>query len=121
MVAGKLLAGERGGGVDPWFRNVRVRHRDKAHGVQRVISRAWMCDPVAKQIADRLVLDKGAIAQRIRFPAVFKARFKNYIQELTGNQRNRIKDLASAKHRFSSHAAPFGRAALYFVPLSTLS
>jgi hypothetical protein len=94
-----------------------VRQRDKAHGCRRVLSRAWQSDPYLKHIIEKLVLDSGAIAQRIRFSSVFRMRFNKFVQDLTGNQRSRIKDLASAKHRFCSHSMPLGRAVLYFVPL----
>ena len=48
---------------------------------------------------------------------MFRQRFKTYTGELTGNHISRIKDLASAKHRFTSHSVPCGRAVLYCVPL----
>ena len=110
-----MLGGVRGNAA--FFPNLLVRQRDKAHGCRRVLSRAWMSDPFLKNVAQKLVLDSGAIAQRIRFSAVFRQRFKMFTAELTGNQHSRIKDLASAKHRFTSHSLPFGRAVLYFVPL----
>jgi hypothetical protein len=112
---GKMLSGARSNTA--FFPNLLVRQRDKAHGCKRVLSRAWMSDPFLKNVANKLVLDQGAIAQRIRFSPVFRQRFKKYTGELTGNQSSRIKDLASAKHRFTSHSVPFGRAVLYFVPL----
>ena len=113
---GKFLVGQRGD-VEPFFPNLILRQRDKAHGVQRVIGRAWLNDPYLKNIIGKLVLDSGALAQRIRFSPVFRSRYQKYVAELTGNQKSRIKDLSSAKHRFSSHTAPLSRACLYFIPL----
>jgi hypothetical protein len=52
-----------------------------------------------RQIAEQLVLGKGAIAQRVRFSPIFKSRFQRYIAELTGKQLSRIRDLSAAKHR----------------------
>lgn len=116
-IPGKLLSGARGGDAEAFFGNMIIRQRDKAHGVQRITSRAWLSDPYMKNLINQLVLDKGAICQRIRFSAVFRNRFQKYVAELTNNQNNRIKDLASAKHRFSSHSQPMARTVLYFVPL----
>lgn len=119
-LAGKFLSGARRVGVDEedvFFPNLVVRQRDKAHGVQRVTSRAWMSDPYMKGLIDKLVLDKSAISQRVRWSPVFRSRYAKYVAELTGNQKCRIKDLAAAKHRFSSTQQPLSRAVLYFVPL----
>lgn len=109
------MSGARG--KDAFFLNLKLRQRDKAHGVGRLLSRAWASDPFLRSTMDRLVLGEGAIAQKIRFSPVFRNRFNKYIKELTNNQKNRVKDLASAKHRFCSHSAPLGRSALYIVPL----
>ncbi len=121
QLAAKLLIGQRGNaavGAPPYFPHVLVRGRDKAHGCRRVLSRAWPSDPYLANVANKLVLDRTtAIVQRIRFSEVFKARFRRCVAELTGKQHSRISDLASAKHRFTSHALPFGRSVIFFEAL----
>lgn len=70
-------------------------------------------------IAGVLVLDKKAIAQLVRFSPVFRERFARNVHRMHSNptKAKKIKDLASAKHRFDSHARPLARASLYLEAL----
>jgi hypothetical protein len=72
---------------------------------------------VLDSIASDLVLGQNAIVQVVKFSPIFKNKFSRFVSQLTEGSCARIKDLASAKHRFGSHTKPFGRAVLWFVPL----
>ena len=90
---------------------------NSGHGVKRVLSRTWPSDPVLNRISDQLVLSSGAVLQRIRHSDVFRNRFAKYVRCMAGHEQSRVKDMASAKHRFTSHCRPFGRACLYLEAL----
>ena len=100
------------------FPQLVMKMRDQCHGVKRVLSRTWPSDPVLRKLASDVVLDNTAIVQRIRFSEVFTSRFAKYVRVIENVQASRgIKDLASAKHRYTSHSRPFGRACLYLEAL----
>ena len=103
---------------DSFFPNVVMKMRDQCHGVKRVLSRTWPSDPVLRLLASDVVLDNRAIVQRIRFSEVFRCRFAKYVRIIGKVRKSRgIRDLASAKHRYTSHSRPFGRACLYLEAL----
>ena len=108
-LCGKMLAS--------FYKNIKCRQWDKAHACKRVLQRVWSADPYIAQTANNLVLGDGAIVQVVRHSKLFKERFDTAINDLTENACRRIKDLASAKHRFTSHSVPFRRSVLFFVPL----
>ena len=111
QLAGTLLK-------DSFFPNMVMKMRDQCHGVKRVLSRTWPSDPVLRRLASDVVLDNHAIVQRIRFSEVFRCRFAKYVRIITNVSKSRgIRDLASAKHRYTSHSRPFGRACLYLEAL----
>ena len=101
-----------------FFPNMKMKMRDQCHGVKRVLSRTWPSDPVLRRLASDVVLDNHAIVQRIRFSEVFRCRFAKYVRIIGNVRKSRgICDLASAKHRYTSHSRPFGRACLYLEAL----
>ena len=106
-----------GRGLRKFFTNLRVRSFDKAHATKRVLSRAWPSDTYLKGIVDELVLGPDALVQQIRWSPIFRARFQDTVNKLTNGACQRIKDLAAAKHRFTSLNLPLRRAAVFLVPL----
>ena len=107
--AGSLLRG--------FFKGLLIRQWDKAHACKRVLSRTFRADAYLKEIAERLVLSKQAVTQKIHWSRAFRALFRQAVAQLTGRSRSQICSLAAAKHRFTSYATPFRRAVLFFVPL----
>ena len=115
---GAFLGGKRGGGGgQPFFKNLKVRERDKLHGARRLLSRCWAADEFLNRIAELLVTGPSAITQRIRHSPIFKARFAKHVRELVGDPNCRISGFAAAKHRAESFSTPFARASLYMLAL----
>ena len=100
-----------------FFHNVLCGQFDKAHACKRLLSRGWPSDPYMHALAEGLVLSKGAIAQRIHYSGLFRERFRQAVAQMSQQLCGRIRDLSAAKHRFTSYALPFRRAALFFLPL----
>ena len=100
-----------------FFKGLLIRQWDKAHACKRVLSRSFHADAYLKEIAQKLVLSKQAVTQKIHWSRAFRALFRQAVAELTGRSRSQICSLAAAKHRFTSYATPFRRAVLFFVPL----
>ena len=109
--------GLSGRGLQKFFTNLRVRQFDKAHAVKRVLSRAWPSDAYLNSIIQELILGKDAVVQQIRWSPVFRARFQGAVNSSTSGACKRIKDLAAAKHRFTSLNLPLRRASVFIVPL----
>lgn len=99
-----------------WFPNLKLVQFDKAHAMQRVLSRTWPTDPYIHQLVESLVTGPDALTQKIRFSGIFRKRFQEAIAEESSNLK-RIRDLACAKHRYLSASLPFRRAVLFFKPL----
>ena len=107
--AGKLMRG--------FFKNLWIHQHDKAHACKRFLSRTWIADGYLKRIGELLCLSKDSIAQLVHWSPLFRQRFKTAVAEMTQNANSRIRDLAAAKHRFTSQSLPLRRAVLYFLPL----
>ena len=100
-----------------FFGNLQVMQFDKAHAVQRVLSRTWPTDDFIRDMVDGLVTGPEAITQKIRYSGIFRKRFQTAVADLADNAKTRIRNLACAKHRWLSAALPFRRSVLYFRPL----
>ena len=111
----KILDGTRGN--SPLFPAVKMRAYDRAHACRRVLQRAWLADDYLSATVSRLIFAPQAVLQLIRHSVPFKSRFLQYTKTVAGLQGQRIRDLASAKHRFESHSKPLGRAVMWFPAL----
>ena len=118
QLAGRLLAGLRKCADDsgPYFPNIKVLNKDKAHAARRITSRTWMRDVYLKQVAMGFAIGKHSITKRIHHSDVFRSRFAKNTR-ICGNDvtaASQIKSLASANHRFDSHAKPFARGVIFW-------
>ena len=119
QLAGRLLAGIRKCTDDdsrPYFPNVKIISKDKAHAARRITSRTWMRDAYLKQVAMGFVIGKHSISKRIHHSEVFRARFGKNTRVCANDvtAASQIKCLASANHRFDSHAKPFARGVIFW-------
>eukprot|EP00438_Fugacium_kawagutii_P026541 Skav227898 [mRNA] locus=scaffold4087:164838:166961:+ [translate_table: standard] len=110
MMCQKLLASS-------FYPNVLCRTWDKAHACKRLLQRIWGADQYLQQTANSLVLGDGALIQLVSHSRLFKSRFEAAVEQMTPAHCQRIKNLSSALHRFTSHSVPFRRSVLFFVPL----
>ena len=69
-----------------------------------------------KKVAHDFVVAKRSICHLIQHSDVFRARFQRNIrlQKYNPTTTDYIKSLSSAKHRFNSHAKPFGRGVIFY-------
>ena len=95
-------------GADDVTPNLKVVLRDAAHASRRMLQRPWQADKDLNELAERLVMSKHSICQRIQNSPDFQCLFQKKINEVVTNPFRKTKGLGAAKHRFESWSKPFG-------------
>ena len=97
--------------------NLKAIIRDRAHASRRMTSRPWAVDEFLSNLAEKVVMDRHSIVQRIQKSVALQRRFEAQVKALSKGPFKRVTCLKAAKHRFESWAAPFGRATLHIEAL----
>lgn len=79
-------------------------------------SRTWCRDSYLQKVADLTIVKKTSITKRIHHSDIYRARFQKNVnlQRYNPTATKYVKSLASANHRFDSHAKPFARCCVFF-------
>ncbi|CAK9017189.1 unnamed protein product [Durusdinium trenchii] len=89
--------------------------KDRSHAVQRLLKRPWDCDEQIYTLLQQYILGSQSICQKIQHSPALVSVFNSYLQasDKCPVRSLRKKNLAAAKHRFSSCSQPLGRFILH--------
>ena len=81
--------------------NLKIRSRDRAHGMRRVLQRPWEADVYHDALITSLVLGAGSISQLVQHSITFQTWFADCCAMVDKRLVSTVyHDLRAAKHRY---------------------